>query len=125
MIHPDRLNFDIHAIQTEMLNLACSLFGRRSKDTSAASAAAAVPESPRSQLSFEAERAQHAEDIAALTSEKAKQQACFPTRNLIWHVPLAEHAQHIKVIDMLTSEREKQQTCAHRSCANCHSFAAA
>lgn len=92
---------DIHAVQTEMLNLACSLFGRRSKDTSAASAAAAVPESPRSQPSFEAERAQDAEVIATLTSQKAKQQACFPTGPPIWHMALAERAQHTKVIDML------------------------
>ncbi len=64
--------------EIETLFLVCSLFGRRSKELPAASTAAAapiVPESPRSQPSFEAERAQYAEDIASLTAEKAKQQA--------------------------------------------------
>ena len=67
-----------------ILFLVCSLFGRRSKELPAASTAAAatiVPESPRSQPSFEAERAQYAEDYALLTAERAKQQAstynCF------------------------------------------------
>ncbi len=59
--------------------LACSLFSRRSKNLDAAStpAATAAPiraESLRSQPSFEAERAQHGEDIAMLTAERAKQQ---------------------------------------------------
>ena len=61
-----------------MVGLACSLFGRRSKDAAAASTVAAppaVPESPRSLPSFEAERAQYAEDVASLTAERAKQQA--------------------------------------------------
>ena len=61
----------------------CSLFGRRKSDAAAASIAAApvVPESPRSQPSFEAERAQYAEDVGSLTSEKAKQQASACTFN--------------------------------------------
>ena len=55
----------------------CSLFGRRKSDAASASIAVApvVPASPRSQPSFEAERAQYADDIASLTAEKAKQQA--------------------------------------------------
>jgi len=78
--------------------LACSLFSRRSKNLDAAStpAATAAPiqaESLRSQPSFEAERAQHGEDIAMLTAERAKQQvtiailACIPSIHDIPDVP--------------------------------------
>ena len=69
----------------ESVLLECSLFGRRSRDLGAASTVAAapiVPESPRSQPSFEAERAQYAEDLASLAAEKAKQQAS--TCNFFW-----------------------------------------
>ena len=66
--------------------MACSLFGRRSKDAAAAStaAAAAAPiraDSLRSQPSFDADRSQHADEIGKLTVEKAKQQASeqYPT----------------------------------------------
>ena len=81
-----------------MLFLACSLFSRKSKNLDAAStpAAAAAPiqaESLRSQPSFEAERAQHAEDITMLTAERAKQQvriairACNPSIRISTNVP--------------------------------------
>ena len=56
----------------------CSFFTRKSsKDISKGGTSAAPPpqaESPRSQPSFEAERAQLAEDVYILTAEKAKQQ---------------------------------------------------
>ena len=56
----------------------CSFFTRKgSKDVSKGGAPAAPApqaESPRSQPSFEAERAQLAEDVYILTAEKAKQQ---------------------------------------------------